>query len=282
MRDYWQDIRTEDDGRDNGSSTPHFFGSKDANNRAVSCGVALISPSPETPPGSTSIPSNAQLYPSGGLVPGLNLKAGYASNIESDPFTPTSIANYRTTPINGSTNPPFNVEATTAQLSSLRQNYPQAPSTLNGTNNVENENPYKTAADVFKNIQLATPELSEDTLGDGIFLPGSTYHELHMTLRNRIFDTARSNWETWLEAPRSIIDFDRAPFHRGIDHGCAPITVVEEQDSNSASHRVPELSPLQEYELWKNHTEEVAPWVRFYYCLFLKPGSILFTHNISD
>lgn len=50
-------------------------------------------------------------------------------------------------------------------------------------------------------LSFLSPQLSDSTLEDGIFLPGSQYQELHAQLRSRIIDTARSTVPSRLGSP---------------------------------------------------------------------------------
>lgn len=78
-------------------------------------------------------------------------------------------------------------------------------------------------------------------LEDGIFVPGSGYLELHSTLRNHLILEARSG------APTR----HGTPDHLGQDPG-NPI------DQNSPRVNLPKE---EEYTLWKNWLEEIAPWL---------------------
>lgn len=93
---------------------------------------------------------------------------------------------------------------------------------LNGT-------PLITSPDLF-----LSPQNSDSTFEDGIFLPGSQYQELHATLRSRIIDTARST----------------APSRLG-----SPDLVREDTGEDEESRRLAHLSVEQEYVLWQNYIE---------------------------
>ncbi|KAI1311481.1 hypothetical protein F5Y03DRAFT_308137 [Xylaria venustula] len=97
---------------------------------------------------------------------------------------------------------------------------------------------------------------------DGIFLPGSTYLELHSTLRNRILDTARSACSSRATSPK---------LHIGVDNTIDAYTEIE-YDALSISPEIPisppastplypELEWQEEYKLWKNWVDEIAPWL---------------------
>ncbi|KAI5366354.1 Putative zn(2)-C6 fungal-type DNA-binding domain, fungal transcription factor [Septoria linicola] len=93
-----------------------------------------------------------------------------------------------------------------------------------------------------------SPQYSDSTFEDGIFLPGSQYQELHATLRSRIIDTARSTAPSRLGSP----DLNTRP---GLYRDDTSETVDEE------SRRLAHLSIEQEYVLWQNYINEVAPWL---------------------
>ncbi|KAI0970425.1 hypothetical protein F4678DRAFT_139169 [Xylaria arbuscula] len=97
---------------------------------------------------------------------------------------------------------------------------------------------------------------------DGIFLPGSTYLELHSTLRNRILDTARSTYSSRAASPK---------LHVGVDNAIDGYTEIE-YDALSIEPGIPisppaptplnsELEWEEEYKLWKNWVDEIAPWL---------------------
>ncbi|KAK5074572.1 hypothetical protein LTR70_010142 [Exophiala xenobiotica] len=103
-------------------------------------------------------------------------------------------------------------------------------------------------------------ELSPDMLtDDGIFLPGSTYQELHTTLRQHVFENVKLQ-ESRQASPMlgdlgaKVIDgSDPDPSSLGPD----PTGVI--QADSSEGHV--DLSPAQEYLLWKNWTNEIADWL---------------------
>jgi len=90
-----------------------------------------------------------------------------------------------------------------------------------------------------------SPQLSDSVLEDGIFLPGSQYQELHAQLRSAIIDTARSTVPSRLGTP-DIVDQQPADIYNSDDE---------------ESRRLAHLSPEQEYRLWQNYINEVAPWL---------------------
>lgn len=101
-----------------------------------------------------------------------------------------------------------------------------------------------------------SPELFAD---DGIFLPGSAYLELHSALRRNIFDTARSAYPSRCPTPDPG-DADEVPE----DAATEPYAGQPEQASLELSDTTPrsvELTKQEEYVLWKNWVDEIAPWV---------------------
>ena len=92
---------------------------------------------------------------------------------------------------------------------------------------------------------------------DRMFFQGSAYWELHATLRNHMFSTAKSN------APSNATTRQPTP---------DPDYPSEEQQTSQTGSYGEELrydskesellNQHAEYELWKNWIDEVAPWVR--------------------
>lgn len=101
-------------------------------------------------------------------------------------------------------------------------------------------------------FRFLSPQLSDSTFEDGIFLPGSQYQELHAQLRSRIIDTARSTGTSRQGTPDSDGDcvptLQQQPYH-------------QHQDVDEESRRLAHLSPEQEYVLWQNYIYEVASWL---------------------
>jgi hypothetical protein len=115
----------------------------------------------------------------------------------------------------------------------------------------------------FELLESGSPEISahqirrEETLfDDGIFLRGSAYQELHATLRNHIFDVLQQGNGTGTPETTN----SSSSISRGIDQSIDSST-RQQAETNTQSR--PHLTQQQEYELWKNYTDEVAPWVRF-------------------
>ena len=106
-------------------------------------------------------------------------------------------------------------------------------------------------------IQPFTP--ADTTYDDGIFLPGSAYHELHSTLRNRLIQEVMSNVPTRAPTPGPET-------YSGQDHSSDSGTYTDEANSvrvrfPSKDVEVPLLSASEECELWRNWFDEIAPWL---------------------
>ncbi|WZH48204.1 hypothetical protein QYS62_009372 [Fusarium acuminatum] len=100
-------------------------------------------------------------------------------------------------------------------------------------------------------MQAFTPEgISED----GIFLPGSAYHELHSTLRNHLIQETRSVAPTRSTTPH--IEVDSAPGGVVLEE-----TEVTPPINDFQSSQTPLLSQHEECSLWKNYFDEIAPWL---------------------
>ncbi|KAM0433329.1 hypothetical protein ACHAPT_004205 [Fusarium lateritium] len=103
----------------------------------------------------------------------------------------------------------------------------------------------------IEQIQAFTPgDLSED----GIFLPGSAYHELHSTLRNHLIQETRSVAPTRSTTPR--LDVNSTQGSSAIAETEATLQTPDFYPSPS-----PLLSEEEECSLWKNYFDEIAPWL---------------------
>ncbi|KAK4106416.1 Dak1-domain-containing protein [Parathielavia hyrcaniae] len=100
---------------------------------------------------------------------------------------------------------------------------------------------------------------------DGIFLPGSTYLELHSVLRNHIFDTARSTYPSRWPTPSPPCEVDAVP--EPIPQRTSDAQPAAAEQGEHASHssdttpRYIELTKQEEYVLWKNWVDEIATWL---------------------
>ncbi|KAF2492524.1 hypothetical protein BU16DRAFT_465941 [Lophium mytilinum] len=95
---------------------------------------------------------------------------------------------------------------------------------------------------------------------DGLFIPGSTYLELHSTLRTHIINTARSNAPSRHVSPglESVTHAHSAPTWNPSRRSSATLPDLQPQNG---IYKAVDLPPLEEYELWKNWIDEVAPWL---------------------
>ncbi|CCT73687.1 related to regulatory protein for the arginine catabolic pathway [Fusarium fujikuroi IMI 58289] len=99
-------------------------------------------------------------------------------------------------------------------------------------------------------MQAFTPEgISED----GIFLPGSAYHELHSTLRNHLIQETRSIVPTRSTTPHIEVESSGGV---SLEETEVTIPIQEFQPSQT-----PLLSQQEECSLWKNYFDEIAPWL---------------------
>nr|RBQ94990.1 hypothetical protein FVER53263_10244 [Fusarium verticillioides] len=99
-------------------------------------------------------------------------------------------------------------------------------------------------------MQAFTPEgISED----GIFLPGSAYHELHSTLRNHLIQETRS-----IAPTRSTTPHVEVQSSGGVSLEETEITIPIQEFQPS---QTPLLSQQEECSLWKNYFDEIAPWL---------------------
>ncbi|KAI8666035.1 Zn(2)-C6 fungal-type domain-containing protein [Fusarium keratoplasticum] len=103
----------------------------------------------------------------------------------------------------------------------------------------------------MEQIQAFTPgDMSED----GIFLPGSAYHELHSTLRNHLIQETRSVAPTRSTTPR--LDVNSTQGSSTIAETDVTVQIPDFHPSTT-----PLLSEEEECALWKNYFDEIAPWL---------------------
>lgn len=105
-------------------------------------------------------------------------------------------------------------------------------------------------------IQAFTPD---GAFEDGIFLPGSAYHELHSTLRNHLIQEVRSNAPTRPGTPRLEVDGpqeDAATVDEDLDE-----SLHASDDLPPTGVEPPMLTKDEECILWRNWFDEIAPWL---------------------
>ncbi|CAM1507474.1 Fc.00g071150.m01.CDS01 [Cosmosporella sp. VM-42] len=107
----------------------------------------------------------------------------------------------------------------------------------------------------MEQMQAFTPEGMSD---DGIFLPGSAYHELHSTLRNHLIQEVKSSAPTRAATPR--FDAESGQDTSTIDDDVGEMIQVLE-DPPVRYGDSPLLSDDDECSLWRNWFDEVAPWL---------------------
>ncbi|RGP70885.1 hypothetical protein FLONG3_7341 [Fusarium longipes] len=100
-------------------------------------------------------------------------------------------------------------------------------------------------------LQAFTPEGASE---DGIFLPGSAYHELHSTLRNHLIQETRSIAPTRSATPH--IEVEAESESATLDEAEVTLPINDFQPSQT-----PLLSQQEECTLWKNYFDEIAPWL---------------------
>ncbi len=90
---------------------------------------------------------------------------------------------------------------------------------------------------------------------DGVFLPGSAYHELHATLRSRLIQEVMSSAPSRQDTPAA---------DPGDNESDVPdlSKSFQASDSMSPGHSPsPILSKEVECQLWRNWFDEIAPWL---------------------
>ncbi|KAJ3464566.1 hypothetical protein MRS44_009352 [Fusarium solani] len=103
----------------------------------------------------------------------------------------------------------------------------------------------------MEQMQAFTPgDMSED----GIFLPGSAYHELHSTLRNHLIQETRSVAPTRSTTPR--LDVNSTQGSSTIAETDVTLQIPDFHPSTT-----PLLSEEEECALWRNYFDEIAPWL---------------------
>lgn len=99
---------------------------------------------------------------------------------------------------------------------------------------------------------------------DGLFVPGSAYFEFHSALRNHTFRAARTR-----VPPNHVTQPGIQPSRRDVgNHALLSLNPTSTPSINAGNARAADLpthfhnlTPHEEYELWRNWIEEIAPWV---------------------
>lgn len=131
-------------------------------------------------------------------------------------------------------------------------------------------------------VNCLSPIVGDDNVDDGIFIPGSSFLELHSLLRNHVFDTTlgtRSTVPVHGTTPESDVVY--------AGNGLRSPTFAEPDISHynvhvSTSSPRFELDRRTEHELWKNWTDEVATWVLALLTELVRLGSLLPNSSISS
>lgn len=183
--------------------------------------------------------------------------------IDPSMFAPLTIADYGASSDGILLSPGINAESAAAHLLALRGTHPELPAVVNGPEQIPSAHAMR--SDAAMDVTMLSPNFGEDIFGDGIFLPGSTYQELHTTLRNCMFYTARSNATGRYGTPDH--ELEKGNTAEQDSDQCLDITATatlhrhESDNSEAVPHKAPEFTQHQEYELWKNYLDELAPWV---------------------
>jgi hypothetical protein len=128
---------------------------------------------------------------------------------------------------------------------------------LHASNTTANSNP-------FNPFDFGDHIFSPDgSLDDGIFLPGSSYYELHSTLRNHLIQEVKSNGPTRPCSPAGAMpENDLATGTNALPSRFpSPDPAVRTPRELSSDREPPQLSGEDECALWKNWFEEISPWV---------------------
>jgi hypothetical protein len=90
---------------------------------------------------------------------------------------------------------------------------------------------------------------SPEFMVDDIFLPGSTYQELHKTLRNHVFHTARSNPPSRHRSPKRVSLANPQDSSIKPSSEVAGLEQADPEVHSEGSPTPPELTQHQEYIL---------------------------------
>ncbi|CAG9998256.1 unnamed protein product [Clonostachys byssicola] len=91
---------------------------------------------------------------------------------------------------------------------------------------------------------------------DGIFLPGTAYHELHSTLRSHLIQEVRSNDPTRPPSPLPTLE-ELDVISEEVDDIVDDLSTAEQ----TVISRDQILSREEEVLLWRNWFDEIAPWL---------------------
>ncbi|KAL2885116.1 Transcription activator AMTR1 [Ceratocystis lukuohia] len=122
--------------------------------------------------------------------------------------------------------------------------------------------PPATEATQVKEQQLYS---TESYHGDGIFVPGSVYLDLHSLLRHHLFRESQSAHRTRAGTPATPqpIRSSHGSFNDSAAVNLPSPIALEQAPAQTAAFS---LSPNEEGKLWKNWVEEIAPWMDKFDC----------------
>lgn len=143
--------------------------------------------------------------------------------------------------------PSRQAEHAASNLLSLGQTSPFTTSTIGSDGSPEVSN--------YPHLPPASAAEMTDALNGDIFRPGSTYLNLHSTLRHHIVQESRSMGPSRADSPYEDYDDDDSAVGAGSEEG-ADFSLTEEQ----------------EWVLWVNWLDEVAPGVRGDPAIIPKPA----------
>jgi hypothetical protein len=116
----------------------------------------------------------------------------------------------------------------------------------------------------MRSDHVISPSVSSSyNLEDGIFEPGSAYQNLFQSLRSHVFRTAQNENDApeKLHAPAPRWNTGATSHSSTLGDGQSGFAVSVVGSGIVADVKEFELSPAQEYLLWKAWTEEVCIWV---------------------
>lgn len=256
-RDYWHETRAEIESLHTPSSRFSAFGTDSS---PASHPTVMV-------PSDASLPSNSPTYletSPGTSGPGLEKHPFQSRNFHQNTPPTKVFPGFEERGNDGLCDLHTPARSAAAHLLSLRNTAPQQPQppmidTVDRGPESTNVEPY-----VLDPIAAAPSPFNEDFIDDGIFIPGSTYQQLHSTLRDHIFSTARSGFESSQRLPdersEPITPGQRLSTNEGAVNRAAHIEASSSHDP-AFSFLPFELPQHEEHELLKTYIEEVAPWV---------------------